>query len=73
MPWLINDKPFAEMERLLRGYKMTGSRLARAIGRSEQTARERLIRPGALTLSELQMICKNGHIPADEIREAIKF
>jgi len=73
MPYLKDDKPFADVERLLRGRKLTGSRLARVLGMSEQTARARLQCPGTFTLNELQKICAYGHVPAEEIREAVKF
>lgn len=73
MPFLKRNDPYAELRRLLKGYGMSGSRLARTIGKCENTARERLACPGRLTLDEIGMICRNGHIPADELREAIKF
>ena len=73
MPYLKNSEPYAELRRLLKGYGMTGSRLARALGKCESTARQRLISPGSLTLYELELICKAGHVPADELRGAIKF
>lgn len=67
------SEPFSEMIRLLKGYDMTGVRLASVIGKSEFTARQRIKFPGDLTLSELAAICKTGHIPAEELRGAIKF
>lgn len=73
MPYLKNNEPYAELRRLLKGYGLTGLRLARAIGKSESTARDRLDRPGSLTVRELELICKNGHIPAEELKGAIKF
>jgi len=73
MPFLKDDKPFIEMERLLRGYGLIGSRLARVLGKCEATARSKLQCPGSITLFDLARICRDGHIPADEIREAIKF
>ena len=73
MPYLKSNEPYAELRRLLKGYGMTGSRLARVIGKCESTARERLICPGSLTVNELGLICKAGHIPADELRGALKF
>ena len=73
MPWLKTSKPYEDLQILLRGYGLTGSTLARVIGKSEGTARSRLTSPGTLTVSELAMIVKNGHVPADKLREAIKF
>lgn len=73
MPYLKSDEEFAELRRLLKGYGMTGCRLARVIRKCESTARWRLDCPGTLTLHELSLICKVGHIPADELRGALKF
>ena len=73
MPYLKDDKPFVEIERLLRGRGLIGSRLARVLNTSEGTARSRLRTPGTITLFELERICKEGHVPAEEIREAVKF
>jgi len=74
MPKLKEKKqPFEAVARLIKGYGLTGYALADVMYCSEYTARERLRHPERLTLEELGFICKNGHIPADEIREAIKF
>jgi len=73
MPYIPSDKPFAEMERLLRGYGLTTSRFARVLGKCEATARYKLRNPGYLTLYDLQRVCREAHIPAEEIRGAVKF
>lgn len=73
MPYLKNNEPYAELRRLLKGYGMTGSKLARVIGKCESTARDRLDRPYSLTIRELELICKVGHVPAEELKGAIKF
>lgn len=73
MPYLKTNVPFIEVRRLLKGYGMTGAQLARTIGKCESTARDRLSCPGQLTLNELAKICRAGHIPAEELREAIRF
>ena len=73
MPWLRVDGPYEEFKRLLKGYGMTGSRLARVIGKCESTARDRLHNPGSFTLNELRMLNQTGHIPADELKGALKF
>jgi hypothetical protein len=67
------DPPFWDVRRLLLGYELTGQSLSRATGMSESTAARRLANPGDLTLTELRRICRNGGIPAERIREAIKF
>ena len=74
MPKLkTREEPFADVSRLLKGYDMTGVRLAGVLGKSEFTARQRIKFPADLTLGELDLICKRGHIPAEKLREAIKF
>ena len=67
------DPPFWSVRRLLLGYELTPKYLAKACRISEQTAARRLANPGELTLNELRRVCRNAGIPADEIREAIKF
>lgn len=67
------DLPFWGVRRLLLGYELTSTHLARATGMSESTAARRLANPGDLTLSELRRVCRNAGVPADELREAIKF
>lgn len=67
-------EPFADLLKLLKANDLGSSRkLAAVLYCSDYTGRARLKSPGDLTLTELQAICRNGHIPADEIREAIKF
>jgi len=74
MPRLKNpDPPFWDVRRLLLGYELTAPYLGKAAGISERTAARRLANPGDLTLTELRRICRNGGIPAERIREAIKF
>ncbi len=72
MPY-IKPKPKAHdaMGRLLRGYEMTGPRLATVLGCCENTARAKLEDPGRLTLVDLDRIRRLGHIPAEEIREKV--
>ena len=74
MPYLKpRETPFAEVARLLKGYDLKGPSLAAVLACGEQKARSRLQNPGDLTLAELARICRNAHIPADELRNAIKF
>lgn len=69
----MNDKPFTEIRHLLLGYGLTAGRLSEAIGSSPSTAQRRLNDPGSLTLRELMGACRRGGIPAERIREAIRF
>lgn len=67
-----ND-PYDPMRRLLRGYGIDSPHLARALGCCEETARMRLKDPARLTLRELRDVCVRLGVPADEIRDAIRF
>ena len=74
MPYLKKrDEPFAAFRRLLIGYGMTARVLSPIIGRNENTSRDRLKRPETFTLGELRAISLKGHIPIEEMREAIRF
>ena len=73
MPWKKPpEKPFVEMERLLKGRDINSTRLAAILGVSLPTARNKLENPGKLTLNDIDLIRRFGHIPVDEIRAAIK-
>jgi len=61
----------ARMARLLLGYGLSAPRLAVVLNVSAPTARERLNDPSRLTLGDLDRINRFGHIPLNEIREAI--
>ena len=63
--------PFAKVSRLIKGYGFNGSNLEPILGYSAKTNRKKIEAPRELTLGDLEKICKNGHIPIDEIREAI--
>jgi len=73
MPHLKRDEPFAAFRRLLIGYGLTAPHLSKIIGRNDNTARDRLKRPETFTLGELRAISLKGHIPVEEMREAIRF
>lgn len=74
MPYLKKRTiAFEDVGRLLKGYDLTGCRLARVLDKCESTARNRMRNPGEFTLNELSAICKSGHVPAEKIKEAIKF
>lgn len=67
------ETPFAEMQRLLRGYGLNGPKMAVAMGCSENTAKKRIDNPGLLTLNDLENISRRAQIPMDEIRGAIRI
>lgn len=72
MPYLKRpDPPYMKMARLLKGYGFNGPKLADVLGCSAPTARARLDAPELLTLADLDRINRFGHIPIEEIREAI--
>lgn len=67
------DKQFATLRRLLLGYEIDANRMALALCVCQKTGRRRLDHPEELTLGDLRRLCRRYNIPADEIREAIKF
>ena len=72
MPYIKPHKaPFGAMTRLLKGYGYDGAALAKVLGCSAPTARKRISSPESLTLLELDRLNRYGHIPIEELREAI--
>lgn len=72
MPYIRpRDPPFVKVKRLLLGYGLDATRLADVLDCSYNTAAARLRDPQSLTLRELGTISRRGHVPIDEIREAI--
>lgn len=65
------DVPFVKIKRLLIGYGLNGPALAEVLDCTPNTARSRLERPETLTLAELELVSRKGHVPMDEIRAAI--
>lgn len=63
--------PFSRMTRLLKGYDMNGATLGKVLGCSPPTARAKINNPERLTLGDLDKLRRVGHIPLEEIREAI--
>lgn len=73
MPRLKQTENFIEIRRLLKGYDLNAPKLATVLGCSAPTARRKLNEPELLTLSDLKAISQKGHVPIDEIREAVKW
>ena len=72
MPYLKKRPiPFRKMQMLLKAYGFNGENLVPVLGYSPKTNRSRIQDPRLLTLGDLEKICKSGHIPMEEIREAI--
>lgn len=72
MPYIKpTDPPFARVGRLLKGYGLSSGKLATVLGCSAPTALKKLKQPETLTLADLALINSRGHIPIDEIRDAI--
>lgn len=67
----LTTQRHARMARLLKGYGLTAPKLAEVLSVSPPTARQRLDDPSRLTLGDLDRINRFGHVPLDEIREAI--
>lgn len=72
MPYKRTSIPFESMARLLKGYGLNAPELAKVLGVSAPTAREKLKDPGRLTLRDLAKINSYGHISIEVIREAIR-
>lgn len=71
MPYVKSYTETDKLRRLLKGYEFTAPRLAATLGCSTATAQRRLSDPASFTVEELRRINKRGHIPLDEIREAL--
>lgn len=72
MPYLKQKPiPFQKMQKLLKGYGFNGENLVPVLGYSPKTNRSRIQDPRLLTLGDLENLSRKGHIPIDEIREAI--
>ena len=65
--------PFAKLARLIRGYGYDSVKLGRIIECSQPTAMKKMKNPEFFTLGELEKISRRGHIPIEEIREAIQL
>ena len=65
--------PFAPTARLLRGYGLNCVNLAQILECCPNTALKKLNNPEQLTLSDLRRISRLAHVPAEEIRESLKF
>ena len=74
MPHLKQNKiPFQDVSSLLRKYNIcTGQQLSDVIYMSPFTARSRMKTPSDFSLTELRLIHRNGHVPLDELCEAIR-
>lgn len=57
---------------LVKGHGFTANKLAGILGVTQPTANEKLKRPEKFTLGDVVKIARYGHIPIDDLREAIK-
>ena len=72
MPYVPKKQPpFSRMARLLRGYGFNGNNLCDILSVSPPTARAKIEDPTRLTLGDLDKLRRSGHIPWDEIKEAL--
>jgi len=69
MPYIPKRENHERSKRLLKGYEISAANLAKYLGCSEPTARDRIKHPGKLTGDEWLTISKRAHIPMEEIRE----
>lgn len=66
-------KQFEEFIRLLKGYDLNATRLAKVLGCSFPTAKAKLDDPTRFTFKDVLAIHRKGHISKDEIIGAIKW
>ena len=71
MPYIPKREQHEKSRRLLLGYEVSAAKLARYLGCSEPTARDRLRNPGKLSGEQWLIISKRAHIPVEEIRSVI--
>lgn len=72
MPYVKTpERPYAAVGRLLKGYGMTAEKLSGILECSVPTARARLNDPQRFSLAELALVSRKGHVPIEEIRDAI--
>lgn len=62
-----------EMKKILKGHGITGSDLARMLGCSHPTAKDKLEHTEKLTLLDLSNIAKCGIISLTELREGVEI
>lgn len=67
----LTPQSFARMSRLLKGYDFDGPALAKVLGCSAPTALSKIRDPGRLTLKDLDAIRRHGHVPLEEIKDAL--
>lgn len=70
MPYL-KKAAIDPMTKLLRSYGLNGVGLADVLNACPTTGAKRMQNPGTLTLDEIRRLNSHGHIPIDEIRQAI--
>lgn len=61
-----------KLERLLKGYGLNSVNLGEILDMSHQAAMKRLRDPMLFTLNDLMLVHRRGHIPVDEIVNAIE-
>lgn len=72
MPRLKKKEPdFIKVARVIKGYA-SAPQVAKMLNCSANTARRRLNDPQTFTLGELNMICRQAHIPWEDMREAVQ-
>ena len=72
MPYKKSTKPFESVEMLLNSYKINAPALAKILGVSVPTARDKLENPQKIQLKDIGLISRYGHVPIEELRKAIK-
>lgn len=74
MPYIKPREPdYIKVKRIIAGYGINAPRLAEMIEVTPPTARKRLAEPEQFTLADLKKISQRGHIPFEELRDAIQW
>lgn len=70
MPYLKKEKP-DPMTMLLRAYGLNGNNLEPVLGQTGPTIRKKIRNPDLFTVGDLKKICRQKHIPIEEMRAGI--
>lgn len=74
MPYVKPLEPkFVKMQRLILGRGLNSTSLGQILECSRPTAQKRIKKPEDLTLRDLAKLSRRGHIPWEEILEAVRI
>lgn len=73
MPYKKRTSEFEEFIRLLKGYDLNATKLAKVLGCTYPTAKAKLDDPLRFTFKDVLAIHRKGHISKEELKETIKW